>query len=185
MSGHLNTDINPKAVGGAIMSGHSGPDAGYEYRYLLWRRMVECDQKRRALFIMLNPSTADANVDDHTVRKGMGFCRRWNAGLMMFMNAFALRSTDPDALLAHALPVGLDNDAHLRSVLGHSGKIWRVIVAWGRHESVVRSKRDVAVFEMIKAAGHQAWCLGTNKDGSPRHPLTLGYATELVPWAAP
>lgn len=167
------------STGGAVIS------ADGVYRYLLWRRLLECDRQRRALFIMLNPSKADARVDDHTVRKGLGFCRRWDVGVMMFMNAFALRSTDPSALLTHTDAIGPENDANLRSVLARNGQLWKVIVAWGNHDAVVKSGRAQAVADMIKASGHTPWCLGTNKDGSPRHPLTLAYATQLVAWSAP
>lgn len=171
-------DIQTKKAGGAIIS-----DDGV-YRYLLWRVLPECNRARRALFIMLNPSTADGFVNDHTVRKGLGFCQRWDVGVMMFMNAFALRSRDPGALLTHSDPIGPHNDAKLLAALSRKDGFWRVIVAWGNHDSVVKSGRAAAVAKLVTDAGHKVWCLGTNKDGSPRHPLTLAYATELVPWSA-
>lgn len=45
------------------------------YRYTLWRRWS--DGPRYVNFICINPSTADENTDDPTVRKCIKFARSW------------------------------------------------------------------------------------------------------------
>src|ERR1019366_833740 len=82
------------------------------YRYSLWRRVGE--SRRRVLFVMLNPSTADAIVDDPTIRRCMGFARTWGFGELEVCNLFAYRSPCPSALLRAADPVGPSNDRALR-----------------------------------------------------------------------
>jgi hypothetical protein len=80
------------------------------YRYRLGRRWAEGPVD---VWIMLNPSTADATVDDRTIRRCMEFSRRWGAGALVVGNLFALRATDPAELVRHPDPIGPDNDEHL------------------------------------------------------------------------
>jgi hypothetical protein len=84
------------------------------YRYSLWRRVGE--SRRRVLFVMLNPSTADAIVDDPTIRRCMGFARTWGFGELEVCNLFAYRSPCPSALLRPADPDVRKSSARLRQV---------------------------------------------------------------------
>lgn len=130
------------------------------YRYFLQRIW---DARRLPLvWIMLNPSTADAEVDDPTIRRCMGFARRENAGGIEVLNLFALRSTDPRALKSADDPIGAGNDEWYRETL-HSGDT--AIAAWGRHGSL--RGRDAAVIRMLRERGVQLIGL----DGVPKHPL--------------
>jgi len=78
-----------------------------KYRYHLYRRVA--DGGRIAMFIMLNPSTADGEADDPTIRKCLGFCRRWRYGELHVVNLFAVRATAPFDMLHADDPVGPDN----------------------------------------------------------------------------
>lgn len=121
------------------------------------------------LWVMLNPSTADADADDPTIRKCIGFSKRWGMGAMRVVNLYALRSKDPRALRSHRDPVGPDNDDWIReSVNGKS----LIVVAWGAHAD---SDRELQVLGIIPGSK----CLGRTKNGRPRHPLMLPYSTEL------
>lgn len=171
--------IHDQGGGGAIIS------ECRLYRYLLWRRIQDQPRTRRVLFVLLNPSTADALVDDHTVRKGMGFCRKWGAGVMLFANLFALRSTDPNELLRAFEPVGRDNDATFKDLFARDDKLWRVVCAWGSHKAVSRHQKRVDAFTALaKACKRDLYCLGANDDGNPKHILMLPYATEMTLWRA-
>lgn len=140
------------------------------YRYALTRRWDP--ELPTVVWLMLNPSTADAFTLDPTVRRCIGFSRAWKAGGILVLNLFALRSTNPRALLNHTDPVGPDNDevitGHLQAVAGE-GQHSRVIAAWGVHGHL--HGRDKAVAGLVEKAGVRLECLALTKDRHPRHPL--------------
>lgn len=142
------------------------------YRYTLLRRWLF--GKGRCLFIMLNPSTADAINDDPTIRRCINFAKRWEFQELMVTNIFALRSAYPKVLRAHGAPIGPENDSYILQAVR---KADRIVAAWGVHGSYM--DRGMQVLEMLK--GKDVRCLGTTKDGQPRHPLMVASKTELVP----
>lgn len=164
------------------------------WRYTLWRTWDP--QKPRVVWIMCNPSTADAYADDPTIRKCCGFSRRWDAGGIVVINVCALRSPDPKALMVvaghvpgfavpgHLDAVGPMNRAVIRTVLS-SAPGRRAVVAWG--DALPRSLGVVAqelVIEQARELGVTLMCLGrTQKRREPRHPLMLGYDTTLEEFA--
>lgn len=120
--------------------------------------------------IMLNPSTADANIDDRTIRRCMEFARRERFGGIRVANLFALRSTSPDVMKAAADPIGPDNDRHLAELLEVAlANNVPVLVAWGTDGS--HRGRDAEVLDLAAAIPAKLVCLGTTKHGHPRHPL--------------
>lgn len=143
----------------------------YAYRYALTRRW---DDRPPAVFVMLNPSTADAARNDPTVKRCLGFARRGNGGLVI-VNLFALRATDPRELRRHPDPVSDGNDWFLRK---HCRPGALVIAAWGA--GGVLHGRDRAVLAMLREAGVTVNCLGTTAAGAPRHPLYLSGDAELT-----
>lgn len=158
---------------GAIIS-----DCG-KYRYVLTRD-IPCLLRwnRPCLFIMLNPSTADATMDDPTIRRCMGFAKSEGAAELTVVNLFALRATDPKELWKHPAPVGPDNDRHIKEQLA-AHRIGVVIAAWGAHKKA--AARAKAVIQMAVDAGVEMQCLGVSADGSPRHPLYLPNASSAHP----
>ena len=143
------------------------------YRYRLWRTW---DRSRfPAVFCCLNPSTATAFEDDPTVRRLVGFAKAWDRGGIVLVNLYALRATDPAELAKAEDPVGSSNDQAIRDI-----DAVEVVAAWGSHP--MAAKRAAAVAALIKAP---LVCLGTNKDGMPRHPLYLPYTAARVPWTPP
>lgn len=141
------------------------------YRYDLWRRW---SADPPLTFVMLNPSTADAQVDDATVRRCIGFARRDGFGGIAIRNLFAFRATDPTALVGAADPVGPENDAWLSGLARCRGT---VVAAWGANGRLLnRADRARHLLPAVM------WCLGRNQDGSPRHPLYVPAAQPLEPW---
>lgn len=115
-------------------------------------------------------------IDDPTIRRCRGFAKLWDCNGIAVANLYGLRSTDPAALWLHADPVGSDNDAYLRQFAREYGD---VVCAWGVN---ARPERVSAVNTILRDAGAHLWCLGTTKDGSPRHPLYVRADQPLIEW---
>jgi hypothetical protein len=151
------------------------------YRYLLGRRVGE--GKRTALFVMLNPSTADALVDDPTIRRCIGFARREGCGVLEVVNLFAYRTTDPAALRSASEPVGPANDQFIEQAVRRTDL---VVVAWGIvPRRLVRRSSEIgrAIYDHLPAHGQRGpFSLGTTADGSPRHPLYVRADRALEQW---
>jgi hypothetical protein len=150
------------------------------HRYAL-TRWWDADRPA-AVFVMLNPSTADAFTVDPTVRRCIGFAQRWGAGGLVVLNAFALRSTNPKALYTHPDPVGRLNDAVIADYVRRYAGV-RVVVAWGQHGTHL--DRAGRVVRVLSSVGAQPVCLGVTKSGQPRHPLYAPGDAEPNPWVAP
>jgi len=148
------------------------------YRYQLGRTW---DDGPIARFIMLNPSTADAEVDDPTIRRCIAFAKREHAGAISVVNLFAFRATKPADMMKAQDPVGPENNNHLREWVGHEfGFSKLVIAAWGA--SPFAAKR----FKQIRERGvleTKYWrCLGKTKMGGPQHPLYIKGDAPLIPY---
>ncbi len=149
------------------------------YRYTLWRDIG--DKRHRVAFVMLNPSTADANVNDPTVRRCIGYACRWGFGALDVTNLFALRSTDPRALLSAADPIGFDNN----DVICEVAKRARLVVcAWGSHAFLGSRLTDRArhITRALRDLGVGLHHLGLNRDRQPKHPLYLAANLRPMPW---
>ncbi len=144
------------------------------YRYVLRRRWAEGG--KTLLWLLHNPSKASATIDDHTVRKGVGFSQRWGFNAMVFANLFAVRATDPQVVFMLGLvpSIGPENDHWLDLLIGEHE---HVILAWGALNPTMVEARMPVLSGLLEKHHRTAWCLGTSKGGQPLHPLTLGYDT--------
>lgn len=143
-----------------------------KYRYILSRRWSTGPV---LAFIMLNPSTADGLADDATILKCIGFARRFGFGGIEVVNLFAYRATKPADMLAAADPVGAANDAHIEAVTLLANEF---VCAWGVNAN--KTDRPARVLSMLRRVGIQTKCLHVTQDGSPGHPLMLGYDRPLI-----
>lgn len=154
------------------------------YRYELRRRWDA--SLPLATFVMLNPSVADARQDDPTIRRCMDFARRWGCGGICVVNLYAYRATIPEDLALVAKeggdPVGFQNDAWLVRAASQAARTGASLVAaWGaKHADPQRVRWVLRLLGMRRLT-----CLGTTKDGSPRHPLYVRADTALLPWQPP
>lgn len=144
---------------------HATFDPGMTYRYRLSR--VWNPAKESLVWIMLNPSTADARKDDPTIKRCIQFSINQSFGGLVVVNLFALRATDPKDLELARDPIGPDNDAHLQQVLASKS---RVCCAWGNIPARFK-KREAEVLTLLR--DRTLYCLKKNQDGSPAHPLYL------------
>ncbi len=137
--------------------------------------------KGYVVFIGLNPSTADAAIDDPTVRRCVRFAADWGYGGLVIVNLFAFRATQPRDMMAAADPVGESNDYYLVNAARRAGL---VVAAWGANGTY--TGRDLEVAGLIaEKTRHQLHSLGTTKDGSPKHPLYVPAATRPTLWQTP
>lgn len=141
------------------------------YRY--WLRRTWDDALPVMVWIMLNPSTADHEVDDPTILACMDFARRNGCGGILVVNLFAFRSPHPKVMLAAEDPIGPDNDNFiLEAVRGAVADGGMVIAAWGTNGSYL--DRDYKVVSLLESHGLEVMCFGKTKDGHPKHPLARG-----------
>jgi hypothetical protein len=168
-----------------------------KYRYLLsreWRDPENRDPKhwrsfkddagtpyeepKTCLFVMLNPSTATADLDDPTIRRCVGFARRLKYERLEVVNLFAWRATSPRDILRMSFstgfdPVGFRNLDYVTSAASNAGLI---ICAWGAHGSHLGQDETVRGW-----MAHRPQCaLGFTKHGAPAHPLYLPVDAKLV-----
>lgn len=145
------------------------------YRYELTRRWSDGPLLE---FIMLNPSTANASVDDATIRRCIAFAASWGYGGIVVRNLFAYRATDPRELFMVDDPIGPRNEQYLADDSADC-----TIVAWGANKAASgwwSGKQWRRRSPILRSRG--LFCLGTNAGGSPKHPLYVCADREPVQW---
>lgn len=146
------------------------------YRYSLKRQW---DATAPAIaFVMLNPSTANAEWDDPTVRRCIRLAQSWGFGTLEVVNLFAWCATHPRELRRAAEPVGPENDRYLQAAAQQASCL---ILAWGNGGGLYQ--RDRAVLELL--IPYRCYCLGKTQTGHPRHPLYLRRDVTRHPIGAP
>jgi hypothetical protein len=149
------------------------------HRYSLTHRWdVLFGGSRTILWLGLNPSVADEVRLDPTLTRIRTFSQREGFDGFVMGNLFGLRTPYPKEMMADPDPVGADNDAVL---LEAAGRCEKIVAAWGAG-GVYQSRAD----EVVRLfAGRELWCLGTTKEGHPRHPLYVAGKQALVLWTPP
>lgn len=162
-----------------------------QWRYTLhrqWEESAEFPQigggNQGVAFLMFNPSTADETTNDPTIRKCIGFAKRWGYGRLIILNLFAYRSTDPTAIARVHDPVGPLNMYWIRKSIKECRE---VICAWGCGQHMkqdrLRDAPSLAYHAMkLDEPYLHIQCLGRREDGHPRHPLMLPYTTPREPF---
>lgn len=149
------------------------------YRYRL-ERDVQMTGVVAALF-GVNPSTADAVVNDATIRKDIGFAKVNGWRSFIKGNLFGYRATDVRELARVRDPVGPENDKHLWLMVSEADGL---IPCWGSRDKIperLRARIGPVIVRLL-ASGKPVMCFGRTKSGDPRHPLMLAYSTPLEPW---
>lgn len=170
------------------------------YRYKLWREWrgthdrknwrwlgakdgagEELGEPKTCLFVMLNPSTADGEIDDPTIRRCIGFAKAWRYEYLEVVNLFAYRATKPADLFAFAKAggdiIGVENSTIIANAALRAGI---VICAWGANATAQEYGFHVDTVRGWLDAAPQ-FALGFTKDGSPRHPLYAPLDAPLMP----
>lgn len=153
------------------------------YRYDLTRRW---GTGLTALWIMLNPSTADAEADDQTIRTVSAISEHHGYGRLAVVNLYALRSRDPDELLHHPDPIGRGNREMIERWLADPD-VGVVVAGWGawrtKHKRSTFLPPRLNVEQMARDAGHDLFCINRLREGEPRHPLYAPFTSPLIVWS--
>lgn len=150
------------------------------FRYQLirkWDEALPC-----LCFVMLNPSTADAQEDDPTIRKCVGFAKRNGYGSIQVVNLYAYRATDPADLRRAGMQEGPEN---WREICLAVRRCEAVVLAWGAFGPTSWTQRVGRLLGEIKLTGLSPLCLGKTQEGKPRHPLMVPYSQSLIPFKEP
>lgn len=163
------------------MSAIISPCGAYRYRL---EREFALVHGPTVLWIMLNPSTADATDDDPTIRKVMGFSRLAGYAKLIVVNLFAFRATDPKECEAAAKisadeAAGPNNQQHVMEAAIDAEAI---VCAWGAAPWAEAQARTVCGWLDDLVHAPEGLCLGTTKSGAPKHPLYVPYAQRFVPF---
>lgn len=173
--GKVRTRLPPDVKGDAIFSDCQ------RYRRLLRRWQGDTFPKRHVLWIGMNPSTADASVNDPTIGREWEFTVREGYQGLAKVNIGDFRATEPKMLLAPGIDaVSPDN---LPTILWAAQEASLVIICHGKLNKALRAAGARTVAALMEA-GIELHCLGTNLDGSPKHPLYILGSTQLQPFGA-
>lgn len=156
-----------------MITSHADISTDKTRRWSLVRRWGK--QRASINWIMLNPSTADGERDDPTIRKCIGFAERLGYDGIVVTNLFDLRTKDPNELKQHHQPCTQYN-AHYVSVTARDSRL--IVVAWGNHGSF-RGQDSLYCQSILSPYRDKVFCLGRNVNGTPCHPLMLGYNTQM------
>lgn len=174
-----------EASGGARLS------ADGVYRLSLWRRWAAGG--RTACWVLLNPSTADGERDDPTLRRCVGFSQAAGCSALELVNLFAFRSSSPAEVVRAARAgvdvIGPECDAAIAAAAAGADAI---VVGWGIVPTGLRKLalpdrvryRHREVLELLEGgeARGRVQCLGHTTGGWPRHPLYVPAARQLGPF---
>lgn len=171
-------------TGSGIWHRHAVLSDCQRYRYTLTRSRtpIRHDTPPGALFVMLNPSTADANIDDPTIRRCMRFTERIGQSHLQVVNLFAWRATNPREVAGNAGRDRTGDPQNAQVVLRAAQRAATVIVAWGASAPHYRVRYVVERCLRIHGKGPRLYCLGTTKSGAPRHPLYVRGGQALEEW---
>jgi hypothetical protein len=162
-----------------------GGEAKADFRWILYRDVDGVpDTGLIAALCGVNPSTAGAEKNDQTIKKDLGFARIHGWRRIIKVNEFAYRATDVTELASAFDPVGPECDAYLRRAFDEADLL---VPCWGPLSKLPKRlrRRYIEVARMMERTGKPIMCLGTAKDGQPRHTCMLAYETPLVPWVRP
>jgi hypothetical protein len=157
-------------------------DAERVYRYTLRRKKLNGDlpgsfKPYRAMWIMLNPSTADETKDDPTIRRCIWFSRWHGVDEITVCNLYAFRATSPKELKRAQDPVGRSND---EVIAREAARCAFVVLACGAFVGQL-SAGPARLKHVVSLLGDKPLrCLGLTAGGYPRHPLYIKNGQEFV-----
>ena len=134
--------------------------------------------QRTVNFAGLNPSIAGVGIDDMTVRKDIGFAKRWGFNRIVLTNLIADISTDPWGLPCWK---GFDPE-NIKYLHGWANRADLFVACWGSQPKAIINR--IALLEHVlhlkNNTFRRAHCIGRTKSGHPSHPSRVAYTDEPV-----
>ena len=167
------------------------PQEFVQHRYRLTVEFT--DQNRRLnrgnlVVVLFNPATIreedDLLAKSQTRRRLIKFARDGKYRTMTEVELFAYRSRNKKDLAIAVRergidPVGPENDQVISDAVQEADKL---IVAWGRVPNHPRfTERANEVAELLMGSGKPLYCIGKNRDGSPKHPARGTHVLQTWP----
>lgn len=146
------------------------------YRFTLTRRWLTGEGCVN--FVMLNPSTADEMTDDATIRKCIGYAKRWGFNRLVVTNLFPFRATDPKRLqdcISASYIIAIGGEENDRCVAQEAMSSQLVVAAWG----TFKTPRANFVLQTLRGI-NDVHCIGTTKENLPLHPCRPAYTDKPV-----
>jgi len=169
--GKVRLRLGEGVRGDVIMS------ADGRHRQRMRRWLGDTFPEHYIVFIGMNPSTADATVDDPTCAREWNFARREGFSGMVKCNVGDYRATHPKMLVEPG--VEAVSPANLPIIRDAARGAGRVVLCHGKlNKALAPAGREIVA--TLISDGVELWCFGTNADGSPKHPLYLRADTPLV-----
>lgn len=137
------------------------------------------------VWIMLNPSTADGLMDDPTIRRCMKFTQRFGYDGLVVVNLLPRRTPNPDDLVEYVSEDEAARDENATWVRRACHQSAIKIAAWGSLRGIVGETANEVGRIISEEWEYELHCLGTTKDGSPRHPLYVRADAPIIPWRPP
>ena len=148
------------------------------YRYML--RRIWDEDENFLVFCLLNPSTADEKDDDPTIRKCIGFAKKNGFGGIIIINLFGIRSPNPKNIKIHSDPFGPDLS---RNWIRATHQSYHFVFGWGNMGLFKNAQMNMHKFFFFgQSPLYKIYCLGKNKNGTPKHPLYVPYTKEFEPY---
>lgn len=123
--------------------------------------------KPSLLYIMFNPSIADDEVDDPTIRRLISFSRTYNYGGFYVANLYTYITPNPKII---DTSVGIKKN-NFKIIKNLTNKVDDVVYAWGNSIVEPSELRNLITSPL---------CFGKNINGSPKHPLYLSSKSKLI-----
>lgn len=140
-----------------------------KHRFWLYRCWEEKeDDFMELMLIGLNPSTANADNDDPTIRRIIGLAKSNGYDAILMTNLFSFITAYPSELDYQTI-----DELNLQVLKANGSSAADVCFCWGNFDVKGKEKPIIEMFP-------NALCFGKNKNGSPKHPLYLKADTELV-----
>lgn len=129
------------------------------------------------VIIGVNPSKADHLIDDPTIKADYRHCDAWGFSRLIKLNLFDLVATEPKDMAKHPHPEGPSNWDAFREVFEKPATKLVTVCAWGNWGK--HNGQDWAVLKWLEYWEADLKCMGTNQNGTPKHPLYMKPGTLL------